>query len=261
MNDSTISEAVITRYLLGQLCEEEHARIEDISAADTDVFDAILIAESELIERYLQNELSPEEHRQFELTYLHSPARRRHVKNLRTLLGVASAEPTRLEPTTPSRSWIHIVTSSWNNSLRRLATGLTLMVLVLATSWVVYNHLSDTQENLKPLVFELIPGAARGSGEVRILDASPEIGTIEFHLFLEKNPSGRFRATIQSAAGNTLQVQSDLESQPSTLGRIVIVVVPANLFSSGDHIIVLERETTTGLYEISAEYQFRVVEK
>ena len=61
------------RYLLGDLSEKEKTTLEEGFFSDDEEFEELEIAEEELIDRYVQNELSAEDHRQFKKTLLASP--------------------------------------------------------------------------------------------------------------------------------------------------------------------------------------------
>lgn len=61
------------RYLLEDLSEDEKNRMEDAFFADDSKFEAVELAEDDLIDAYVRNELSPEEQRQFKAKLLSSP--------------------------------------------------------------------------------------------------------------------------------------------------------------------------------------------
>lgn len=61
------------RYLIGELSEDDKTRIEEAFFADDSKFEAIELAEDELIDAYVRKELSPEELRRFKANLLGSP--------------------------------------------------------------------------------------------------------------------------------------------------------------------------------------------
>ncbi|MEP6912899.1 MAG: hypothetical protein ABI923_09105 [bacterium] len=73
------------RYLLGDLAEDEKARMEEAFFADDAKFDELELAEDELIDAYVRNELSPEQQRQFEAKSAKSPRLLERVNFARAL--------------------------------------------------------------------------------------------------------------------------------------------------------------------------------
>ena len=85
MSETAKRDTAEMRYLLGDLSEDEKARMEEAFFADDAKFDEVELAEDELIDAYVQNELSPEEQRQFEATLMKSPRLLERVNFARAL--------------------------------------------------------------------------------------------------------------------------------------------------------------------------------
>ncbi len=71
----------ITRYLLGGLSEAEGDELAERYLDDDELFEEIQIVEEELIESYLRGELPKAQRREFEASYLGTPARRERVRS------------------------------------------------------------------------------------------------------------------------------------------------------------------------------------
>lgn len=71
---------LITRYLLGEMDEDEMRGFEERYFADDELFAEMLVVEAELIERYVGGELSREECKRFEQYFLRSDERWRRVE-------------------------------------------------------------------------------------------------------------------------------------------------------------------------------------
>src|SRR6516225_5657472 len=71
MNDSTY----LTRYLLGELSEDERTALEEQYIADPNIFGEVARAESDLVDDYVRGKLAPEAHERFERVYLARPQR------------------------------------------------------------------------------------------------------------------------------------------------------------------------------------------
>ncbi len=73
MSETTKRDTELRRYLLGALDEDDKARMEEAFFADDTKFEAIEIAEDELIDAYIRNDLSGTEEAQFRARLVASP--------------------------------------------------------------------------------------------------------------------------------------------------------------------------------------------
>jgi hypothetical protein len=79
MSDPNYNEQIITRYLLGTLSEVETERLDELSITDDEFAGTLNIAEKELVDAYVQGELSEADLARFKSHYLASPLRRDRV--------------------------------------------------------------------------------------------------------------------------------------------------------------------------------------
>ena len=70
---------LIRRYLLGRLSEDELDQLEERMMADNEFFDRVLLAEDEMIEDYVHDELSASDRGGFEASFLSTPEGRQQV--------------------------------------------------------------------------------------------------------------------------------------------------------------------------------------
>lgn len=123
----------ISRYLLGQLPQEDMDRIECRLMSETGLFELAETVEDDVIDRYVRGELSPEERRRFERRLLPSPRIRERVELARTLAahtarrGTASGRPGREA----------IVIPFFRPAGARLAWAASLVALLLA-GWLSF---------------------------------------------------------------------------------------------------------------------------
>src|SRR5262249_19747813 len=82
------NEQLLIAYLLGELPEEENARIEEQYLADETAFAPLLAIESELYDAYANNALSPERRLHFEQKFLRTPEQHGKLEFSRALLRV-----------------------------------------------------------------------------------------------------------------------------------------------------------------------------
>ena len=139
-----MAELLLTKYLLGELNPQEQAQVEDRAFAETDYLAALQAVEVDLIDAYVNDELSPAERLGFERQFLTSPERRKKVAFARDLARVAAEAKAAEAPSAVRVStWQSFVRAvrGWNPGLQ-FAAGLATMVLVVGASWL-------TLENIK----------------------------------------------------------------------------------------------------------------
>ena len=79
MRDEADNEKLLTRYLLGNLPEEELLQVEGEFLSDDQGYERLLALENELFYDYAQNKLSPSEHELFEKRFLSSELNRKRA--------------------------------------------------------------------------------------------------------------------------------------------------------------------------------------
>jgi len=87
----TTDEILMRRYLLGDLPQEERARLENRYLADAEVFEEFLAIENDLIDSYVKGQLTEDDRQKLETAYLNSPQRRERVEFARALSEVSAS--------------------------------------------------------------------------------------------------------------------------------------------------------------------------
>src|SRR5580765_4200045 len=90
MPSEPMDELLLVKYLLGDLSQEEQVQVEDRAFADPDYLVMLQAVEVDLIDAYVNGDLSPAERRGFERQFLVSPERRKKVAFARDLARVAA---------------------------------------------------------------------------------------------------------------------------------------------------------------------------
>ena len=140
------------QYLLGSLSEEEKAKLEERYFSDDVEFEELEIAEDELVDSYVRNELSHGDRKRFEDAVSVS-ARLSERVNFARLFSerTAIAVERKPLPVTPSSPWYNLIFGQsvpGERSLRfAFAASLILLIagLVLTVSWF---KLRDANRNL-----------------------------------------------------------------------------------------------------------------
>jgi hypothetical protein len=80
MSKQTHNDQTVTRYLLGALPDAEAERLDELSFTDDEFAEALKAAEKDLVDAYVQGELSGSTLERFKSHYLASPLRREKVE-------------------------------------------------------------------------------------------------------------------------------------------------------------------------------------
>ena len=120
---------LLRSYLLGALPEAETETCDELSFTDDDFVMRLQAVEDDLIDAFLQNELSPQERAQFQAYYLASPRRQEKIKFAQSFQSFAKRQvlAPALAPATPivAAEPVRQITeepTSWLQSLRNLFT-------------------------------------------------------------------------------------------------------------------------------------------
>jgi hypothetical protein len=141
MSTDINNEELISRYLLGELPEEQQVEIEDRAFSDKDYLASITAVENDLIDEYVSGELSAADRQRFETRFLASAERRKRVEFATALRTVVS------ESHAPEKKPIHDVPRwSWRDSLyafisglnpaARLAFATAAILLIVGAAWL-----------------------------------------------------------------------------------------------------------------------------
>ncbi len=197
-------------YLLGELTQEEQlVPLEDRLLTEDNFFEEFELVKDDLIDQYVNQQLTPEDRRRFEQYFLTTPKRREDVRHAEALARYArkslqeaqqSEEKKYLRNDRPRGFWSWLaLTPSF-----RVAASLVLMVGVGFFVWRLFIYRSDLQQGLVALQtayklqrpvearisgFDYAPGPTRGSNEVRV-DALSRERAERFLFYAEKDDPG-----------------------------------------------------------------------
>jgi CHAT domain-containing protein len=175
----TQEQEAIRKYLLGELLDAEQERaLEERLLTDDDFCEQIEIAEDELIERYLGDELSPGEREQFEQNFLSTTERKQKLSVARSVNRYAAAhvEKAQLDNPIETRSDSKIVkkpsllASLWPRRPVFGYAGLAAVLILIVAGgvlWRSYSRRSDIERGLVALneaYRQQRPGEARITG-------------------------------------------------------------------------------------------------
>src|SRR4051794_7228897 len=141
MSSDINNEKLISRYLLGELPEEQQVEIEDRAFSDKDYLASITAVENDLIDEYVRSELSPADRQRFEARFLASAERRKCVEFAKALSTVASESPIQEKKRiqdVPRWSWRDSLYAFLNglNPAARLALVAAGILLIVGAAWL-----------------------------------------------------------------------------------------------------------------------------
>ena len=133
----------LRHYLLGLMTEEQQNEIEESYFADDEFFETMLAAEDELVEAYVNKELSRRERKRFDECLLPNPRWRQKIETIRALQHVVNEKKTRLVPEKIgllqqlAEWWREFTASLFEQKVViGLAYATVLVLLVLSSVWI-----------------------------------------------------------------------------------------------------------------------------
>jgi len=85
MKEQLIDDDLARKFLLGQVSPEQRGELEELAFEDPDTFSLLESVEDDLIDEYLQGELSAVENERFQTHFLSQPGRRANLKLSRVI--------------------------------------------------------------------------------------------------------------------------------------------------------------------------------
>jgi len=141
MSTDINNEKLISRYLLGELPEEQQVEIEDRAFSDKDYLAGITAVENDLIDEYVRGDLPTADRERFETRFLASAERRKRVefaKALRTVVSESPVPEKKLIRNVPGWSWRDSFYAFLNglNPAARLAFVAAGILLIVGAAWL-----------------------------------------------------------------------------------------------------------------------------
>lgn len=243
-------EDLMRRFLLEDLTPEEREHVEAAFFRDPAYFDALSAAEDELILLHLRSELPERWRDSFQRAILDSPARRRHVDDMRGLLAasVAAGAP----PADGSR-W-------WKRSPKGLGVLFTAAaaVLILAFGWLLRQDRPQPataspaiRTGVTPGVVTLFlaPGLTRADlRQSNVFRIPAGAARVQFGLVVPQHQLAEMRIQLRPVDGAAIATATggDLVVRDTVDGLAVTWPVPASLLGPGDYILTVSATPAPG---------------
>ncbi|HEX4946864.1 MAG TPA: hypothetical protein VFZ34_09380 [Blastocatellia bacterium] len=264
-----MNEVNFKHYLLGMLSEAERSAIDHQVLTDDQVFEELLLAEEDLIEAYLQHELSAAEQKHFEQCFLADPERQQRLRLAQALYRAAATKSKVVAaPAAAERS-----PAFWQRPLWQWALAGCFVVALLFGLKAIFTprpqemlvH-SSPPPTLTPTLsagteirsLELLPGQTRSRKATgSIIALMPKVGTVQFKLWLENAPYSHYEAVITPDGEPERKIAGQWQPQSAPEGKYLLVQVPSTLLGTGGNRLKLFGVTGSGL-EPAEGYSFHV---
>ncbi len=263
-----MEETKLKTYWLGTISESERARIDHSLLTDNAAFEQVLLAEDDLIEAYLRQQLTPLERTQFEQHFLADPE---HQQKLRLALALrryandsTKSSPDLIKVAAASAGgiswWAKMRPPVWQWAVFGVLLVITLVGIraifktsesnQIAHSTPTLTH--TTTPTLTPLgtavlAVELFPGQVRAVGtDLQKVQLSSDYGTVQFKLLLLREAYPSYKVTLLADDEEPQMLTGSFNPQTTKDGNYVLVTVPVTALVAGGYRIKLDGVTAQG---------------
>jgi hypothetical protein len=279
-------EAAIRKYLLGYSEPEMAEAIEERLVTDQDYLQTFSIVKEDLVEDYLDGDLSAEEADRFKNYFLTTPLRHRKLEIARALAERANNAPAPVsELPEPNQPVSFPSRSRWRGTKYWLLAAMISGIVIAAFAvWVklksplpMENANNEANKQLRNEIARLndpqlnvpvgntvqqrtlSPVTVRSIGDDRRLLVQPNTQTIVLQLVLGDQSYDTYRVSLQNAEGLELANIEAIKPTGANAGQFVEVRLPAQVLQSRSYQIKLTGLASDGKSEPIAEYPFQLI--
>jgi methionine-rich copper-binding protein CopC len=232
-----MTNETIIAYLLEELTEDDLERFEDECFAQESWPTEIELAEEDMIDAYLRNELLPERRQRFEQNYLTTDARHERVSIAAALLRHIDdvSKPVSVGPSA-ELTWAGRFHAFWNSPSwgLRAATAIGLVVVFSGALWLLV--LRPSPPTFAALTLSIRSNnRAEGAQADRIkLPPNAEVLNISLILPQPSPPAERYRVELENDNGDAKSAEVAEKN-----AQTVFAVVPAAQLARGQYVLKL----------------------
>lgn len=270
------SDALLRAFLLGKIDDEERERIEGLFLTDSQERERLLSAEQDLIEDYLEDNLTPEDKEKFIAIYAQTPEQRQKLRITGSIKNWAIREAA-----LPQANGTKI--SVWSR-LRTLKPVFVIPIavaamiaIVVAVVWLngredrrhraieqelaQLNSPASLREALPGTVSaDLSPGAVRGAERETEIKKTVDVHVIELRLaWVQTERYSSYQAEIKGVGIDKSLTTPKLQAE-NDRGYFVRVKLPADRLDRGQYQVRLSGINTDGTTGLVEEYLFTVTD-
>lgn len=287
MKEGFPTDALIRRFLLGDVDEEEHERIERRFISDREAYEKIVVVEDELIEDYLEDSLTASDREKFLAQYGHTPKERRRLRIVKAIKEHAVAEVISSQGaklTNPKRPNFLSALRLRNPGFLIPVAAMLIIAFVVGLVWLMDIRNKRAQETNRRVAIEreladlnapssvrevtpqtvsllLPPVSGRSLGPQSELRARTDIRVLELQLlWTQKEQYSSYQAVLHRVGDSQQLTIPNLHVQ-KTAGRTAVPLkLPTHILTRGLYQITLNGIGSTGAPGQAEEYSFTVGE-
>lgn len=273
MKLEALSDALLRRFLLGKVHDEDRERIENVFLIDPEAKQRILIAEQALIEEYLENSLNAEERETFLSVYAQTTEQRqslRITKSIKEWATIEASSRQTIARRSGVREWL------WLKPPLLVPIGIAFAVaIIIVVAWTknptrqqrlaIEQQLSElnTPSSLREVPQQMVsidlsPVTVRGNERQFELNSHAGVQVVELRLpWFQKERFSGYEAKIRRLGDDDSFIIRSL--QPESDGRYATRIrVPAHILEPGQYQIRLNGISANGSSSQAEEYRFTV---
>ncbi len=250
-SDQTV-DGILRRYLLGTVQPEVRDDVEKRLFSDDKIFwEQMCLAEDELIDAYVSEDLDDDERRNFEQHFLAIEERRDKLSFAQALNTHVEREREghRARSWNPFRGWLLV--PWW--------TQVAAAILLVALPALVWQNARSgaTRDDVNAW---LSSGLVRSIGtELDRLRVPPDAKLVRLRLEIDAAEYPIYRATLHLVSGEEIWSQNNLAPSDIQGKQAVELTLPAELLSAGDYYVRLRGVSPPKDPVVLERYDFRVL--
>jgi hypothetical protein len=285
MKDDGMTDALLRKFLLGKVDDQERERIENLFLTDSQARERLLAAEEDLIEDYLEKNLTTSDTERFLAVFAQTAEQRRKLRIRESIKELASADAPVSQIPSNISGWSRLWSRFRLKPLMVIPIALATVAIIVAAVWqmsrteqrnrqrfAVEQQLAqlNTPSSLSEapaqmVLLDLSPLTLRGVEKQVELKRSPDIRVVELRLpWVEKERFSTYHAelrrlsdnqvfTIPNLQGETLQGSN---AQGTTGPYLIRLRLPTDILTRGNYQILLTGISPSGTPSPSEEYSF-----
>jgi hypothetical protein len=253
MSEPSYSHQMIIQYLLGALPQAETDRLDELSVTDDEFVGALSVAERDLVDAYVQNELAGAELKRFQSYYLASPLRRARVRFAEAFQASAESNTLAQAAVIPTENQARErQKGGWLSALftQRLAwqwgAALAALIVLIAGSWLLFENRRLRQQMSQ----------TQASQDVLLRREQDLKAEIESRRLKTEQELAQFRNERERLEQELKQAQSGAKPTPDA-GSIVSLTLPPPLRGTSQ---VPSISIKPGTSQLAAQLQLEVAD-
>jgi len=247
-------DAILIRYLVGGLPEDETERLDELSVADDDFASRLQAVENDLLDGYVRGQLAGETLDRFRASYLSSPQRLEKVRFAEAL--VRSGARPAVAAVRGRRVLAFPV---------RWAVAAAALLVVAGSAYLLLNRQRPDREpsraarEPKTASFVLL-AQTRSAGSIATIAPPQGTGLIQLELELEAGDFAKYAVALKDpAAGQVLWRSEPVKAASTGDSKTVSVSFPTALLRTQNYTVELSGLPAGGGPELVSTYAFRAV--